>query len=215
MDYWVLFGLAISISSLTAYLLGSINFAIIITKIYSNKDIRDYGSKNAGMTNVLRSVGKKAAILTLIGDILKGVMAVIFGYFIFKFFNLDCPTYIKYIIGFFALIGHSFPIFHKFKGGKGIAVSAGVSLSVSPVVVIFSAVIFGLIFRITKTVSIAAISGCILYPISVLVVSLIFRSENAILDFIVCLIFSVFIIFMHKDNIKRIIKGTENKFEKK
>ena len=119
------------IVSVIAYLLGSISFSIIISKKMAGFDVRDKGSKNAGSTNVLRTVGKKAAIITLICDCLKGVIAILIAYIagnIAK--NLDRALLIQ-LAGIFVVLGHTFPVFFKFKGGKGVATSLGVLLMVN------------------------------------------------------------------------------------
>ncbi len=187
--------ISIILSSLIAYLLGSINFAIIITKLFSKKDIRDYGSKNAGMTNVLRNFGKLPAILTLLGDFLKGVLAIFIGNLIFKYFGQNYSIlYHQYIVAFFAIIGHIFPLYYMFKGGKGIAISAGIILMLDPIIFIIVVSIFIITFLIFKMVSIASIISVISFPIIIMIFRILDNStfdmilSNTILSFILAII---------------------------
>ena len=118
--------------ALVAYLIGSINFAIIFSKKFAGFDVREKGSKNAGTTNVLRTVGKGAAALTLICDILKGVVAVLIAMLAANIWKDTDTVVLKYLAGLFAIIGHTFPVYYGFKGGKGVATSLGVLLIVNP-----------------------------------------------------------------------------------
>jgi len=113
---------------LVSYLIGSISFAIIFAKKFAGFDVRDKGSNNAGTTNVLRTVGKKAAALTLICDILKGVVAVLLAILATRIWEVQDSEVLKYLAGFMAIVGHTFPIYYGFKGGKGVATSLGVLL---------------------------------------------------------------------------------------
>ena len=116
---------AFALSAVIAYLLGSINFAIIVSKIYAHDDVRKYGSKNAGMTNILRTYGKLPAFFTLLGDFFKGVLAVVIARTIFSAMGVDAFD-AGYAAGFFALLGHLYPVFFGFKGGKGVLTSLGI-----------------------------------------------------------------------------------------
>lgn len=184
-----------------SYLLGSINTSIIVSKIMLHDDIRNHGSKNAGATNALRIMGKKGAILVVIGDILKAVISLILAKLI-----LPGEENAVYIAGIGVILGHNFPLYFGFKGGKGIVVSTVSMLFADPVIGIFVVVVSILIMAISRYVSLGSILGAVLF----VVLSLIFKNQNP--DFIVfSLIISILAIYMHKTNIKRLLSGTENK----
>ncbi|MEG0339510.1 MAG: glycerol-3-phosphate 1-O-acyltransferase PlsY, partial [Oscillospiraceae bacterium] len=160
-------------SALLAYLLGSINFAIIISKLCYRKDIRTFGSGNAGMTNVLRTFGKGAAAATLIGDIAKGTVGVLFGRTIFILISAESnPLYGAYIAAIFAVLGHLFPIYFKFKGGKGVSVATGALLAIEPTLIIALVVIFLIVFLCSKMVSLASVICAISYPLLTFVLNI-------------------------------------------
>ena len=183
-----------------AYILGSINTSIIVGKIKSGEDIRKFGSGNAGATNTLRTFGKSAAILVVLGDVLKAVISIIIAKLIW---NENLAVYIS-SIG--VILGHNFPIFFGFKGGKGIVVSATASLFADWRVGLVIIIISLLIMLITKYVSLGSVIGACF----IVVFGLIFRGID--IEF---LVFSIIVgglaIIMHKKNIVRLIKGTENK----
>lgn len=190
---------------LIAYLLGSVNFAIIFSKKFAGFDVREKGSKNAGTTNVLRTVGKKAAILTLICDILKGVVAVLIAILASNIWEECDVEILKYLAGLFAIIGHTFPIYYGFKGGKGVATSLGVLLIVNPQIGLIC-LIFALVIMIsTKWVSLGSIMAAILFPILTIVIT-----DNLGAK-IISLLIGLLVIFNHRTNIKRLKEGTENK----
>ena len=192
---------------LIAYLIGSINFAIIFTKKMAGFDVRDKGSKNAGTTNVLRTVGKKAAALTLICDILKGVVAVLIAMLASKIWKESDIEILKYLAGLFSIIGHTFPVYYGFKGGKGVATSLGVLLIVNPKIGLIC-LIFALVIMIaTKWVSLGSIMAAILFPILT-----VFMADNLnIVAKIISILIGLLVIFNHRANIKRLKEGTENK----
>ena len=183
-----------------SYLLGSINTSIIVGKIKSGKDIRKFGSGNAGATNTLRTFGKSAAILVVLGDVLKAVISILIAKLIWSE-NLSV-----YIASVGVILGHNFPIFFGFKGGKGIVVSATASLFADWRVGLVIIIISLLIMLITKYVSLGSVIGACL----IIVFGLIFRGID--IEF---LVFSIIVgglaIIMHKKNIVRLINGTENK----
>ncbi len=188
--------------AVTSYLLGSINTAIIVSKKCYHYDIRDYGSGNAGMTNMFRTFGKKAGFLTLAGDIAKAFIAVVVGFLILGHSG-------QYVAGFFCLIGHSFPIFFHFRGGKGIIVSGITILLIDPLVFVVLLGIFALMFFATKIISAASLTVAFFYPLVV-------YAFNLQSPWPVAIVFSMFIGFfviaMHKDNIHRLLNKTEKKF---
>lgn len=196
---------------LMGYFIGSIDFAILISKIFYGRDIRDYGSSNAGTTNVWRTFGKMPAVLTFLGDFIKGIVPIVFCDFMFLvLLEAKAPIYSSVLIGVSALIGHVFPIFYKFKGGKGVAVSAGVLLTLDWTVFLLVVFVFCIVFLISKIVSLSSIFASMSYPIFVFLKYLIFGSS--VWEFIVRIVAAIFIcfmvVFMHRSNIKRLIDGT-------
>lgn len=205
------------IVAIVAYLLGSISFSVIITKKMAGFDVREKGSGNAGTTNVLRTVGKKAAIITLICDILKGVVAILLALlagYIIK--GLDNALLVQ-LAGIFVILGHTFPIFFKFKGGKGIATSLGVLLMINWQIGLICLVFAIILIILTKMVSVGSIVAAILFPVLVIFINqnyIVAESSNWSY-----LIFSIIIVLLvilnHRENIKRILNGTENKISLK
>lgn len=190
---------------LVAYLLGSISFSIIFSKKFAGFDVREKGSKNAGTTNVLRTVGKKAAILTLICDILKGVIAVLFAILASKIWKSVNVEALKYLAGLFAIIGHTFPIYYGFRGGKGVATSLGVLLIVNFKIGVICLIFALIIMLTTRLVSLGSILAATLFPIMT-----VFMVDDLYAKLISILI-GLFVIFNHRTNIKRLKEGTENK----
>ena len=201
------------IVAVIAYLLGSISFSVIISKKMAGFDVRKKGSGNAGTTNVLRSVGKKAAVITLILDILKGVLAVLVAYIAGNIVKegVDKALLIQ-IAGLLVIVGHTFPIFFGFKGGKGIATALGVLLitnwNIGLICLVFALVLMAL----TKMVSLGSISAAILFPVLIL-----FMPHTAYLvdgNYIIySILIAVLVVFNHRANVKRLLSGTENKLD--
>ncbi|MBA3926502.1 glycerol-3-phosphate 1-O-acyltransferase PlsY [Listeria rustica] len=185
---------------LIAYILGSIPSGLWIGKIFYKKDIRDFGSGNLGATNSFRVLGVKPGIVVTLMDILKGTAATLLPFF----FQLDVNHHFWLLTGIFAIIGHSFPVFAKFKGGKAVATSAGVILAYAPWLFLAALVIFILSLKISKYVSLSSMIAAA----SALVISLFF--QDWILVGIIAAI-AAFIIYRHIPNIKRIKKGEEPK----
>lgn len=186
---------------LAAYLIGSINSAIIVSKIMLHDDIRKYGSGNAGATNALRTLGKKGAIPVVIGDLLKAVIAILFA----KIICSDSSLAV-YIAGIGVVLGHNFPIYFGFRGGKGILVSLVAILFADPKIGLISAVSAILIMAITKYVSLGSISGAVIF----LVLGLTFRFGDVYFCIFAAII-SLLAIIRHKTNIQRLLNGTESK----
>lgn len=207
--------LALLLAAVAAYLIGSINFAIIITRLFAKKDIRDYGSGNAGMTNVLRTLGKGPAVLVTLGDFCKGVAAVLVGRLILQLLGGGIPFYGDYFLGLFAMLGHCFPVFYGFRGGKGILVSAGVILVLNWRVLLIILAVFLVVVAFTKTVSLGSISAAAAYPVSTLIVDLLRKAPHPFLNALSALVIGGIVIFMHRSNIKRLLNGTENKLGQK
>ena len=195
--------------AILSYLIGSINFSIIISKKVAGFDVREKGSGNAGTTNMLRTVGKKAALITLVCDILKGVISILLALLIGKIAKEANNSILVQIAGILVIIGHTFPIFFKFKGGKGVATAVGVLLTTNWQIGLIC-LIFGLVLiALTRMVSLGSITAAILFPILVL-----FIKTNYIVEgnyFIYSLIIAVMVVFNHRENVKRLLSGTENK----
>ena len=192
------------VSMVAAYLLGSLNFAIILSKKEYNQDIRAFGSKNAGMTNMMRTYGKKAAILTLLGDALKAVVAALIGYVLLGM----CGAYIA---GLFCIIGHMFPVYYGFRGGKGVVTAATSMLMCDPLVFLILFLIFVLIVLATKYISLGSVMCMLLYPIVLDRVTKLFTGHTS--PFIIfSILIAALVIVKHHENIKRLLAGKENKF---
>lgn len=189
-------------TAISAYLLGSINPAVIISKRMYGHDVRNYGSGNAGMTNMFRSFGKKAGFMTLGGDVLKALVSVVLGFCL-----MGGPG--QYVAGFFCMIGHIFPVYFKFKGGKGVIVSAITILLIDPLVFLVLVLIFGLMFAATQIISASSITAAFFYP---LVVYAFNYNRPSIIYFLFSFLMAAFVIAMHRENIHRLLNKTEKKF---
>lgn len=207
--FWIYF----AVIAVLSYLIGSLNFGIIVSRTIKKDDIRKHGSGNAGMSNMLRTYGKLPAILTAMGDFLKAVAAVLISRVIFAQAGLDTWT-AGYVAGLFVLLGHIYPIFFGFKGGKGVMTSLGVICIVNPVVFIILSVIFVPVAVITRFVSLGSILGAIAFPILTLVMSMIIDGSPAVFESVCALITGGLVVFVHRENIKRLLNGTENRFGK-
>ena len=232
-QFFALYWWRLLIAAVAAYLIGSVNTSIIVTKIVTHKDIRTMGSGNAGFTNVMRCVGKVPAIITFVGDFLKGVVSVGIAYLLMLDVSGDGAAvykgYIAYITGLFVVLGHLFPIYYKFKGGKGVVTTASVMLMTDWRVLVVALIIFFIVFLSTKVISKCALVNAAMYPITTLVLRLLDYNgvlsaisplNNPPVSFIVVatvvtLINAVLVIVKHKDNIKRILNGTEKKITAK
>lgn len=202
------------IVAVIAYLIGSINFSIILSKKMAGFDIREKGSGNAGTTNMLRSVGKKAAIITLICDILKGVVSILIAVLAGKIIkNLDNALLVQ-LAGIFVIIGHTFPVFFKFKGGKGIATALGVLLMINWQIGLICLIFALVLMALTKMVSVGSIAAAILFPILVAFIdqNYIVPTSNSNWSYLVfSIIVALLVIFNHRANVQRILNGTENR----
>jgi acyl phosphate:glycerol-3-phosphate acyltransferase len=183
---------------LFAYLIGSIPIGVLLARM-KGKDPRKVGSGNIGATNVMRSAGKVLGILTLIGDVLKGFVPTWIA------ICLGDPALIIVLVGLAVFSGHLFPVFLKFKGGKGVATGAGVFLAINPLVILISFIIFVIVFLIWKYVSLGSLMGTAIIPLS-------FTLLKAPIEYILfSLLIACGVFIKHKDNIKRLFSGTENK----
>ena len=202
------------IIAVIAYLIGSINFSIILSKRMAGFDIREKGSGNAGTTNMLRAVGKKAAVITLICDILKGVVSILIAVLAGKIIkNLDNALLVQ-LAGIFVIIGHTFPVFFKFKGGKGIATALGVLLMINWQIGLICLIFALVLMALTKMVSVGSIAAAILFPILVAFIdqNYIVQTSNSNWSYLVfSIIVALLVIYNHRANVQRILNGTENR----
>ncbi len=218
------------ISFIAAYLLGSINTAVIVTGIATKgkKDIREMGSGNAGFTNVLRSVGKVPAILTIVFDFLKSVIAVLIGGILFSIVftgskDIDGIVVIgKYLCGFFCILGHSFPIYFHFKGGKGIVSAAGMMLVADWRVFVIILTTFLIVFIFSKIISLASITCACLFPVYTFILTFFIDYMNfhytvsyVVLCTLAAFFIGLFVVIKHSSNIKRLLAGEEKKITAK
>lgn len=200
------------IIAIIAYAIGSINFSVIFSRKFAGFDVREKGSGNAGTTNMLRSVGKKAAVITLICDILKGVISILIALIVGKIAKNSDQALLIQIAGIAVVIGHTFPIFFEFKGGKGVATSLGVLLMTNWQIGLICLVFAIVIMACTRMVSMGSVGAAILFP----VLTLFIRHHYIIQDtgfkyFFYSVILALIVAFNHRENIKRILNGTENK----
>jgi acyl phosphate:glycerol-3-phosphate acyltransferase len=222
------FALPTVIVAIISYLLGSISFSIIFTKLFNNVDIRTMGSGNAGATNVLRSVGTKAAIFTFIFDFLKGAISVIIGKAVFGYFcdmagaSPMIVQYGAYIAGMACVIGHIYPIYFGFKGGKGVLTSAAMIALIDWRVFIVVISIFIIVFLITRIVSLSSMLAAGSFPIATFLITYFLDYRNGGMSpevtltyvwvtSVIALIMALTIIYEHRSNIERIKNGTEKK----
>lgn len=203
------------IMAVIAYLIGSVNFSVIISKKMAGFDVREKGSGNAGTTNMLRSVGKKAAAITLICDILKGVVSIGIAIIIGNIIKDSNKELLLQIAGIAVVLGHTFPIFFGFKGGKGVATSLGVLL-LSNWQIGLICLVFALVLMIlTRMVSLGSCAAAVLFPVLTLFINdnytILTEGKTGSVYFIYSLILAIIVLFNHRSNIKRILNGTENK----
>ena len=204
MKYFVIIAVAV-----ISYLIGSVNFSILISRAISGKDIRESGSGNAGATNMLRTHGKKMGVLTLLLDVLKGIVAIIIAIIADK--NISANTGgLAYIAGVCVILGHNFPIYFGFKGGKGVATSLGVVLMLDWKVGLIVAVCAIAIMAVTRYVSLGSILGGAAYIVIEIVKAIVTKNYN-IVQLVCVVIIGGLLIARHHANIKRLLNGTENK----
>lgn len=208
LPYYIIIGII-------AYLIGSVNFSILISKKKAGFDIREKGSGNAGTTNMLRSVGKGAALITLILDILKGIISILFsifyGFILYKIWNIHVdPVILVQISGICVILGHTYPIYFGFKGGKGVATALGILLITNWHIGLICLVFALILIIMTKMVSVGALGAAILFPVLTL-----FSYETYFIEpgnyIIYSILIAVIVCFNHRSNIKRLMNGTENK----
>ncbi len=194
--------------AIIGYVLGSIPTAVWMGKLKYNIDVRQHGSKNAGATNTFRVLGKKAGIIVLLVDISKGALAVLLPFFIFQYsWDNDTLIHLKIIAGVSAVLGHIFPIFAGFNGGKGVATSLGIIIGLQPLSALVCLGIFLIVFIAFNYVSLGAIITAIAFPF---IVEFVFENSNSVLRYFT-IILSIAVIASHHGNIKRLLAGNENK----
>ena len=207
------------IIAIISYLIGSVNFSVILSKKIAGFDVREKGSGNAGSTNMLRSVGKGAAALTLICDILKGVVAIGIAILLGNMVQDSNKELLLQIAGIMVIVGHTYPVFFGFKGGKGVATSLGVLLlsnwQIGLICLVFALVMMAL----TRMVSLGSCTAAVLFPVLTLFINqhytVLTEGKNGNVYFIYSVILAAIVLFNHRENIKRIYEGTENRLSLK
>lgn len=206
------------VTVVAAYLLGSINFAVIFAKAFLKKDVRELGSGNAGTTNVMRSAGFLPGALTFLCDALKGFAASFLGLKMFEYIanNINSewaePVYGALLCGLACMVGHVFPIFFQFKGGKGVATSVGIFAVCNLTAILIGLAVFALVLLISKIVSLSSLTA----TVTVVVFSLVLYNDNAAFlpQAVLVVIMGIIVFVKHKSNIKRLLTGTESKIGK-
>lgn len=204
--------------AVVSYLLGSCNFGVILSRSVKKEDIRDSGSGNAGTTNMMRTYGKTMGILTIIGDIVKVFVAIWIAFriisleetkMIFDSVSSNPQCVLKSFAGLFAVAGHIFPCFFKFKGGKGVATSGGMVIMIDWRIALILFAIFVVVILLTRYVSLGSIIMAVLYPVFI---GLFYKELGLV---IIALVFTLIVVVAHRENIKKLINHTENKIGSK
>lgn len=207
--------LCIAVTAIASYLFGSFNSALIVCRLLKHDDIRNYGSKSAGLTNVLRVYGKLPALITLLCDLFKGVIAVVLARFVVtnilgvQFFGDG--LFIGYVAGVCVVLGHIFPLYYGFKGGKGVLTACTTMLAVDPVTTLLCLAVFIIIVSITKYVSLGSIVSMVFYPILTGITQLCRGYDSVWINVLFAVLLAVLIIYKHKANIIRLKSHEENK----
>ena len=207
--------LALGAAIIICYLLGSVSFAVVFSWAFSHKDVRNYGSGNAGMTNVLRSVGVLPGVLTFVCDFLKGAAAVLIGrYIIFLFASpagIIIPEYTAFFCGMACQLGHIFPVFYSFRGGKSVSTSVAVLFMIDWRAGLIAIGTFAVLLLITKIVSASSITGALTAPFSLWFLLKESHPETIALQVALCSVIVAVLVIAHWQNIGRIFKGEEKK----
>ena len=208
----------LGIIAILSYLLGSLNFGVILSNTVKKEDVRESGSGNAGTTNMMRTYGKTLGLLTIAGDILKVMVAIWIAFKIMDVEELkatldnasDYPQVVlKSFAGLFAVLGHIFPCFFKFKGGKGVATSGGMVIMIDWRIALILIIIFALTILITKYVSLGSILMAVFYPVFI---GIFYKDIILVL---IATVFTIIVVVAHRENVKRLINHTENKIGQK
>ena len=203
--------------AIISYLLGSLNFGIIISNKFKHDDVREHGSGNAGTTNMLRNYGKVWGALTIIGDMAKVAVAILISIAILRVSNIydllvelfgdNTMIIAKSFAGFFCVLGHIFPCFFKFKGGKGVAASGGMVFMIDWHIALILLMFFIIVVFITRYVSLGSLVMAFFYPV------LIFLFYHSLPLTVIAVVFAVIVFVSHRENIKKLIHHTENRLE--
>ncbi|OKZ71529.1 MAG: acyl-phosphate glycerol 3-phosphate acyltransferase [Clostridiales bacterium 41_12_two_minus] len=200
-----------------SYLLGSLNFGVLLSRKFENEDVRSKGSGNAGTTNMLRNYGKGMAVLTIVGDMAKVMVAILIAKLIisegelstYSIFADNTNIIIKSFAGLFAVLGHIFPCYFNFKGGKGVATSGGMVFMIDWRIALILLTMFILVVLITKYVSLGSLVMAFFYPV------FIFAFYKSALLTVIALVFAIIVFIAHRENIKKLINKTESKISSK
>ena len=205
------------IMALIAYAIGSVNFSVIISKKMAGFDVREKGSGNAGSTNVLRTVGKKAAAITLVCDILKGVVAILVALLVGLFAKDVSKAILVEVAALAVVLGHTFPVFFGFRGGKGVATSLGIILLINWKIGLICLVFALSLMALTRMVSLGSISASVLFAVLTAFItdSYVAGIEHDFSFVVFGILLAAFVIYNHRSNLKRILNGTENKLGSK
>ncbi len=205
----------ILIAAIFSYLVGSVNSAITVCKLLRHEDIRESGSHNAGLTNVLRVYGKKEALITLLCDLFKGILCVVFARVVVSgamgIVYFGDKLFIGYVAGVFAILGHIFPIYYGFKGGKGVLMAATTLIAIDPLTCLASLGVFAVVVAISKYVSLGSMCAAVTFALVTFFSQSARGIEGVVPNTIVSSAIAIMIIYMHRANIKRLINGNENK----
>lgn len=203
--------------AIAAYLIGSVSFSIICTHIFAGTDVRNHGSGNAGATNVLRTAGKLPALLTFLGDFLKCVVAILLARFILILFGGIVPDdlFIGYYAGIFCMLGHIFPIFFGFRGGKAVATAGALVLMADWRLFLIAFAVFAVVFVISRIVSLSSIIGALSLPFSTFAIASLHSGNLVWLDTLCACVVAFILIFKHRANIQRLRNGTEPRIGRK
>ncbi len=200
---WIVFAVLL----IGAYLLGSIPFGVLISQKVARLDITKAGSGNIGATNVAREVGLKWGVITLLADVLKGFIPVVLARYLLGS-SIEMNEALKGMIGLTALLGHQFPVYSHFRGGKGVATCLGVFLAISPISCLFSGVMFFILVALWRYISLGSILGALTMPIWL------YLTGHSTFMILPSLVMSLLITFQHRGNIQRLIQGNERRWEK-
>lgn len=210
--FFTLIVLGFLVMTILPYMLGSLNFAIIFSKMFYHEDIRTFGSGNAGMTNMLRTYGKGAAAVTFLADAMKAVVSVLIGRLVFGIIG-------AYVAGLSCILGHIFPVFYKFHGGKGVVTAAIMIFMTNWKVGLILLLVFVILVVFTKYISLGSVMAVLLYPLILNRMNILTfeRYPAPALVYLFAIALTVVIVVKHASNIKRLLAGTENKlsFSKK
>lgn len=198
------------------YLLGSLNFSIIFTKIFAKTDVREHGSGNAGFTNTIRTAGKKVGILVFVCDALKAIIAILIAVAVARWFPFDgLVHYGRYAAALGAVLGHNFPLYYGFRGGKGIVVSIAIIFSINWITGVFTLGLFLAVFFATGYVSLGSLTGAVTVIVCSVVMYAFGWSGVDGVQALLMTVMGLLAFYMHRANIKRLLNGTESSFKKK